>query len=116
MIWLKQFIEYQGISTFAFEKKIGVKSTIEKAIRANTNLRSDILAKIIEVFPEINPKWLLTGTGEMLKKNIATTPMITDSYVNDLQKKLIEAQELIIELQKNQLKEAAETKKTNINN
>ncbi len=67
MNWLQQFIDYKGISVFAFEKKIGKRSTIQKAIRDGSNLGSNILSKIIDEFPEINPLWLLTGKGEMLR-------------------------------------------------
>ncbi|WP_130736904.1 hypothetical protein [Flavobacterium sp. J27] len=63
---LLQFIDYKGITIFNFEKKLGIRSTIDKAIKQKSNLRGDILSKIVEVFPEINPYWLLTGKGQML--------------------------------------------------
>ncbi len=69
MNWLNKYIDYKGISVFAFEKKIGVRSTISKAINANSNLGSNLLAKIIVEFPEINPYWLITGDGEMIKND-----------------------------------------------
>ena len=108
-----QIIEYKKLNKFQFYKLTGLSNGFLDKVKDIGGSKIDL---ILKTFPDISTEWLLTGTGEMLKKNIATTPIITDSYVNDLQKKLIEAQELIIELQKNQLKEAAETKKTNINN
>lgn len=66
---LLQYIDFKGISVFKFEQSIGVRSTIDKAIKSNSNLRSDILSKIIEVYTDLNPDWLLTGKGEMLRQN-----------------------------------------------
>jgi len=50
------------------KKKIGTRSTIHKAIKSNSKLRSDILSKIIEVFEDVRAEWLLTGEGNMLKE------------------------------------------------
>jgi hypothetical protein len=69
MNWLIQFIDYKHISVLSFEKKIGVRSTIQKAIKGNSNLGSNLLAKIVVEFPDINPEWLLTGKGEMLRNS-----------------------------------------------
>ena len=63
---LKKYIDYKGISVLAFEKSIGTRSTIDKAIKANTNLRSDIITRIIEKYTDINVNWILTGEGEMI--------------------------------------------------
>ena len=67
--WIKQLIDYKDISILSFDKSIGTKSTIEKVIKNNSNIRSDHLTKIIETYPEINTLWPLTGNGEMLKKH-----------------------------------------------
>lgn len=66
MYWLKEFIDYKELSILSFEKSVGTRSAIDKAIKNKSNLRSDLLAKIIDVYPEINPNWLLTGKGNML--------------------------------------------------
>lgn len=66
---LQQFIDFKGITIHNFEKKLGIRSTIDKAIKQKTNLRSDILTKIVVTFPEINAYWLITGKGEMLVNN-----------------------------------------------
>jgi len=66
MHWLKEYIDYKGYSILYFEKSIGTRSTIDKAIKNSSNLRGNILAKIIETYPDINPKWLITGKGKML--------------------------------------------------
>jgi hypothetical protein len=83
MTWLQEYIDYKGISVNAFEKSIDTRSTIGKAIANNSNLRSDILAKIIEVYKDINPKWLLSGKGEMLQKGVTTKNVVTNDFDAD---------------------------------
>lgn len=83
MTWLQEYIDYKGISVNAFEKSIDTRSTIGKAIANNSNLRSDILAKIIEVYNDINPKWLLSGKGEMLQKGVTTKNVATNDFDAD---------------------------------
>lgn len=57
-----------------FARKVGEKpQTISNWVARNNGM--NVLNKIIEVFPEINMDWLMTGHGEMLRnnKNEATT-------------------------------------------
>lgn len=64
---IKQIIDYYSLSTRQFEQKISVSNgVIAKVLAQNTTLRSDILSKIADTFPEVNMGWLLTGKGEML--------------------------------------------------
>jgi len=70
MNWLKNYIEYKAISILAFEKSLETRSTIDKAIKNSSNLRSDLIAKIIETYPDINPTWLITGKGKMLLTDV----------------------------------------------
>lgn len=104
MNWLIQFIDYKRISVLSFEKKIGVRSTIQKAISGNSNLGSNLLAKIVVEFPEINPEWLITGKGEMLRNSEAIpTPS---------QKELNELKDFKIRTLEKELEQCIEEKKT----
>jgi len=60
------FIKHLGTSVNAFEKSIGTRSTIANAIKNKTDIGVSWISKIFEVYPEINPTWLLTGKGGML--------------------------------------------------
>lgn len=52
-----------------FARKVGEKpQTISNWVARDNGM--NVLNKIIEVFPEINMDWLMTGEGEMLKKTI----------------------------------------------
>jgi len=80
MHWLKSYIDYKGMSVLAFEKSVDTRSAIDKAIKKSSNLRSDILAKIIEKYPDVNPKWLLSGKGNMLVEEGSSTAFkVTDT-------------------------------------
>lgn len=60
-----KFIEYKGISVNAFEKSIS-KST--NYVRNSKSFTSNVLAEIMNIYPELNIGWLITGNGEMLKE------------------------------------------------
>ena len=63
-----QYIDYKGIKPIPFEKKIGLSNGyLGKQQKRNADLGESIILKIVENCPEINPYWLLTGKGEMLK-------------------------------------------------
>lgn len=66
-------IKEEGISIRAFEQQIGCSNgVISKCINKGTDISSLWVSKIIETFPKIDPKWLLTGEGPMLSH--PTTP------------------------------------------
>ena len=72
---LKQLIDYYSISTRQFEQKINVSNgVIAKVLVQNTTLRSDVLSKIADSFPDINIGWILTGKGEMFLQKSGNTP------------------------------------------
>ena len=61
---IKQIIDYKGISIRKFSEKIGISHSLLNNIKV---IGSDKLENILNIFPEINPEWLLTGRGNMLK-------------------------------------------------
>lgn len=82
---LKQIIDYYNITTNNFSQKIGVsEGAIRKAMTQNTTLRSDTLDKISQNFADINIDWLVTGRGEMLRKDSTTITANSDENVSRL--------------------------------
>ena len=62
------FVETLGVSKRKFYERIGVsRGTLE----SDSGITEDVMAKFLAEFPEISEKWLLTGEGEMLKRNEA---------------------------------------------
>lgn len=75
---LKQIIDYYNISVNEFSQKISLsEGTIRKILKENTSIGSGNLAKIYEIFPELNLDWLITGRGSMFyspkREQIATS-------------------------------------------
>jgi hypothetical protein B2_07877 len=60
-----QFIEYKKLSKNKFYKITGLSNGI---LDKKSGLSADSLEKIYYVYPEINLHWLLTGRGDMLRK------------------------------------------------
>ncbi|RXG32012.1 hypothetical protein [Leeuwenhoekiella marinoflava] len=65
---IDQFRQHKGISLNAFDASIGRPSGYTgKQIRSSGSVGSDILETILRTYEEINPGWLISGEGEMLK-------------------------------------------------
>ncbi len=69
---LKEYIDYRGISIAAFERSIGMaNASFGKSLKNKGAIGTDKLEKILNVYPEISPSWLLTGDGKMLIEKCA---------------------------------------------
>jgi phage repressor protein C with HTH and peptisase S24 domain len=62
-----QYLEYKGITPYRFCKDLGLSMGY---LDKKGSIGTDKYLKIIEYYPEINDNWLLTGKGEMLKRNV----------------------------------------------
>lgn len=64
------YLEFKGISDYRFEKDLGLsKGYWNKA----KNPTSEIVRKFVGIYTDISSDWLLTGKGEMLKKEDLST-------------------------------------------
>lgn len=73
--------EYKGISKEKFLETIGMTYGSFKGIAKKGSLNSDAIAKIYTKYPDIDPSWLITGEGNMIKKPQVVE--FTSSIVND---------------------------------
>lgn len=65
---LKEYIDYRGISVAAFERSIGMaNASFGKSLKNKGAIGTDKLEKILSIYSEISPVWLMTGEGNMLK-------------------------------------------------
>ncbi len=68
---IKQFINYIGFTNQKFEKIVGFSNgAFSSQLRNNKTIGVDKLENILSKFPELNPEWLLTGRGHMLREKI----------------------------------------------
>lgn len=82
---LKQFLDYQGIKVRQLEALLGTRESRISKFMSNhsTTLKSDTLARMVEVFPHLSIEWLLTGKGEMIKSDIANINIVRNSRILD---------------------------------
>ena len=67
---IKKIIEYKKISTRKFCIEIGVANGFFDKVK---DVGSEKVLKILKTYPEINPEWLLSGDGDMLKHEVSQT-------------------------------------------
>jgi hypothetical protein len=67
---LVKLIEYKGYTINSFEKALGYsQSALNKSLKRTGDIGVLGLQKVIEIIPDTNIEWLLTGKGSMLKGN-----------------------------------------------
>lgn len=64
------FFNTKNISETAFAKRIGSnQKTLNQQLKGERSISIDTVLNIISSFDEVSPDWLLTGKGEMLKRD-----------------------------------------------
>ena len=72
---VKQIIEYYGLNPYSMSVKISVsEGTIRKFLAGQIGMKVETLTKILTIFDEISPDWLILGKGEMLRENCKKAP------------------------------------------
>ncbi|KAF2080936.1 helix-turn-helix domain-containing protein [Flavobacterium sharifuzzamanii] len=67
---LESVLEYYGLNASAFADKIGVQRSSMSHLLSGRNKPSlDFVMKILEVFPDVDLYWILTGKGSFPRSN-----------------------------------------------
>lgn len=67
---IKEYIDLKGINIKRFEESVGFSNgAFASQLKNDKTIGVDKLENILSVYSEINPEWLLTGKGSILKKN-----------------------------------------------
>jgi phage repressor protein C with HTH and peptisase S24 domain len=80
---LEVFIQHIGLSLAKFDVLIGAgNGYIGKQIKRKASVGSDVLEKIVSIFPDLSVTWLVTGKDEMLisAQNTDNTPVPTTQF------------------------------------
>lgn len=64
---VKIFLEFKGISKYKFCQLLGFSN---KFLDNSDNMGTDKACKILHHYPDINPEWLLTGIGNMIRSTV----------------------------------------------
>jgi hypothetical protein len=77
-----KFIEYKGITKQHFCEKTGISYANIKGKSLESEFGGTQIAEILSIFTELSPDWLLTGRGEMLRKNVENINNSSDVIVS----------------------------------
>lgn len=93
---IQQIISSESLTVSSFSRKIGVgDQTIRGIVVQRRNKPGfEVIAKIIQTFNWLNPEWLITGNGEMVKTEIVNKGE-SNSQMSELIKYLREKDEKI---------------------
>lgn len=87
------------MSMRAFDSSIGVgNGYTSKQSKSSASVGSDVLEKIIDTYPELNPLWLVTGKDDMILDPQKTEESFPD-YGNSIDEMLEHKIERIVERQ-----------------
>lgn len=85
---IRAFIKEQGISARALEQAIGCSNgVISRCISKGTDISSQWVSKIIEIYPHLNPTWLLLGEGDMFRNSFEKSAPESKTDNEDYNKK-----------------------------
>ena len=65
---IRKFMEYKGISPSELADTIGVqRSNVTHVLKSRNKPSFQYIEKMLQVYPDLNAKWLLLGTGPMVE-------------------------------------------------
>ncbi|WP_293918537.1 MULTISPECIES: hypothetical protein [unclassified Sphingobacterium] len=82
--------EYKGIRKEKFIENLNQKYSNYRGNSKNSAPSSEVIAEISTKYPEISLRWLLTGTGKMVKDITDTNQHITTNLLTDINESPIE--------------------------
>lgn len=81
---LKEFMDHKGITIAAFERSIGMSNaSFGKSLKNGKAIGTDKLENILSIYKDINPDWLLTGEGSMLRSDEKTDNIPVAHHTED---------------------------------
>lgn len=81
---IEEIASKEGITIGAFERNIGAsKGVLSRAINNGTDIQAKWLGVIVEKYPQYSADWLLSGQGDMLKKEHSTHTIEKYQYRSD---------------------------------
>ncbi len=81
-------IKHLGISARQFDISIGTANGyILRMQKNNASVGSDVIERIVSIYPQVNLVWLITGKGDMLieneKNKNSNSEAAIEAYINE---------------------------------
>ncbi len=77
---IAELIEYSGMKVADFAERVGIqKSAVSHLISGRNKPSFEVLSSMLILFPELNPDWLILGTGNMLRQTNISQPTVHTS-------------------------------------
>jgi hypothetical protein len=101
------YAEKRKISIRRIEQEIGASNgTLAKAISKGKDVLAEWVSVFVQKYPEVNPVWLLTGEGTMLRDSDDVSAQFPDSPKENFLLRIQHLEEMVkIQQEKNQLLE-----------
>ncbi len=104
---LDYFAKERGLNDNKITVDAGLSiGSLGKSRKSKGGLYSDSIEKILCAYPELNPEWLLTGKGEMIKKKKETELLseecVTTSMIREI--KNLAAENALLKRENEELK------------
>jgi hypothetical protein len=77
------FLDEKGVNYANVEKFLGISNGYLGKMRGRqASIGSDIIEKIVHKYPELNPAWLISGEGNMLRKKNLENESVDEQNLN----------------------------------
>jgi len=81
---IKKFMEYKGITSSELADSIGVqRSNVTHVLKARNKPSFQFIEKMLQIYPDLNAKWLLLGTGSMVDIPLKTRTLFDQLTIPD---------------------------------
>ena len=68
---IRKFMEYKGITPSELADTIGVqRSNVTHVLKSRNKPSFQFIEKMLQIYPDLNAKWLLLGTGPMVETTV----------------------------------------------
>lgn len=81
-----QYLDSKGIRKESFYAATAINATNFRGKQASSELGGDKIVKILSVYRDLSPAWLLLGEGSMIREIVDVTPNLIQEPVREIYK------------------------------